>query len=114
MSTPAQREAVARVLCRRRFPYLNASVDHLRRYGFLVEADDIIAAYEALANAPTHRHRKGGLYHFVGYAFDTEDLDREVAVYRSCETGLLWWRPRDMFDDGRFTPIETETKDHAP
>jgi hypothetical protein len=51
---------------------------------------------------PTHRHRKGGLYELLGYGRHTETGDA-LAVYRS-DDGTLWVRPREMFDDGRFTP----------
>lgn len=47
------------------------------------------------------RHRKGGLYERLGQARHSETLE-ELTVYMDAE-GALWARPREMFDDGRFT-----------
>lgn len=93
MSTDAQREAVARAL-EQIAPQAWGTDDYLKA------ADEIIAAM----NAPTHRHRKGGLYHLIGYGPHTETGEL-FAIYRGAD-GKLWPRPAAMFDDGRFTPIE--------
>ena len=58
----------------------------------------------AAAEAPTHRHRKGGLYRLLGVAQHTE-TGEVLAVYRG-QDGRLWARPKAMFEDGRFTPLE--------
>lgn len=47
------------------------------------------------------RHRKGGLYERLGTARHSETLE-ELTVYRGTDGGL-WARPREMFEDGRFT-----------
>lgn len=52
------------------------------------------------------RHKKGGLYERVGVARHSETLE-ELTVYMDGE-GALWARPREMFEDGRFTPEEDE------
>jgi len=52
---------------------------------------------------PTHAHRKGGLYRFIGYGRNTEDGE-SVAIYEDI-LGNVWVRPRWMFDDGRFEPV---------
>lgn len=71
--------------------------------------------------APVYRHKKtGGLYKVLGvgrmqaekwYEPDgdgaaTVDM-REVVVYRSLQDGLLWVRPRQDFEDGRFEAVDT-------
>lgn len=43
-----------------------------------------------------YRHYKGGIYHYVGEAQDSETLQAMV-VYRSEATGLLWVRPHAAF-----------------
>ena len=50
------------------------------------------------------RHRKGGLYERLGVARHSETLE-ELTVYMDAE-GALWARPREMFEDGRFTAEE--------
>lgn len=103
--TDAQREAVARVLYER--GGLGGSWTRIMgrlRDLYLARADEVIAAYEAAGNTPTHRHRKGGLYQLLGYGPHTETGEL-FAIYRDAE-GKLWSRPAAMFDDGRFTPIE--------
>ena len=60
----------------------------------------------------THRHRKGGLYQLLGYGRHTE-TDEAVAIYRSAD-GPLWVRPSDMFDDGRFQPVEPDRITDGP
>lgn len=47
------------------------------------------------------RHRKGGRYELVGNGRHTETLE-ELTAYAG-EDGQLWFRPRAMFEDGRFT-----------
>ena len=57
---------------------------------------------------PTHKHKRGGLYHLVGYSTHTETGALE-AVYRD-KDGELWHRPQAMFDDGRFEPMAGDAK----
>jgi hypothetical protein len=79
---------------------------------------------------PTHRHKKrGSEYVLIGYGKmqsehwreieqfnglangttrnrQIESIDmREVAIYRSVDDGSLWVRPREEFEDGRFTAL---------
>ena len=56
---------------------------------------------------PTHRHEKtGALYHFVAHGNHSETLEKQ-AIYRG-QDGAWWVRPREMFDDGRFTDLRGE------
>lgn len=53
------------------------------------------------------RHKKGGLYQFVGTATHTERDDGFLALYKSLGPSaamneIVWARPMDMFLDGRF------------
>lgn len=52
------------------------------------------------------RHKKGGLYQYVGAATHTENGGQFLALYQSIGTsplnGVIWARPMDMFLDGRF------------
>ena len=54
--------------------------------------------------APTHRHRKGGLYRVLGQAVLEADRT-DVVVYDDAE-GTVWVRPVAEFEDGRFTPVD--------
>jgi hypothetical protein len=63
------------------------------------------------------RHRKGGSYELLGYAYlqtDTplKDYDH-VAVYRSDESGL-WVRPVSEFEDGRFELVAALSPSTSP
>lgn len=49
-----------------------------------------------------YRHRKGGLYLFIGPGRIEASLD-PVVIYRSVSDGSLWVRPESEFMDGRFT-----------
>ena len=53
--------------------------------------------------APTHRHRKGGLYRLLGHGVD-EATRGPVAIYDDAE-GTTWVRSLVEFEDGRFTPL---------
>lgn len=83
------------------------------------DGDDVAAKNRALRKAhdeikrlsefvPSHEHRKGGKYVFVGYAkvqTDTPLSDYDhVVVYRA-EDSTLWVRPTAEFHDGRFRAL---------
>lgn len=53
--------------------------------------------------APTHRHKKGGLYRLIGYGIAEADRS-PVAIYDDAE-GTIWVRAKDEFKDGRFTKL---------
>lgn len=59
---------------------------------------------------PTHRHKKGGGYRFLGYGVQEADRSR-VAIYDDAE-GTVWVRDAAEFEDGRFTPIILVDPDH--
>jgi hypothetical protein len=78
------------------------------------------APVEAEVREATHRHKKrGSEYVLIGFGkmqadnwfeklSDTNSgaIDmREVAIYRSVDDGSLWVRPREEFEDGRFTAL---------
>lgn len=85
-----------------------------------------------ISEAATHRHRKGGEYVLIGYGkmqaegwteegkwlgerigYENQSVDmREVAVYRSvADPTEMWVRPREEFEDGRFTALEAAHHD---
>jgi len=82
------------------------------------EAHDKIA--EGLREARRYRHKKRGTeYVLIGYGkmqaeqwgivgtWDDSTVDmREVAIYCSIDDGSLWVRPREEFEDGRFTAVD--------
>lgn len=54
--------------------------------------------------APTHRHKKGGLYRLLGRGIAEADRS-PVAIYDDAE-GTVWVRVSAEFDDtARFTPL---------
>lgn len=53
--------------------------------------------------APTHQHRKGGLYRVL--AEGTLETDRSPVVIYDDAEGTIWVRPTAEFDDGRFTAL---------
>lgn len=53
--------------------------------------------------APTHQHKKGGLYRVLGDAI-WEPERTPVVIYDDAD-GTVWVRPAAEFDDGRFTPL---------
>jgi hypothetical protein len=69
----------------------------------------------------THRHNKrGSEYVLLGIgrmqsAYWLDGLDeegrlvdmREVVIYRSLDGGSFWVRPREEFEDGRFSALRT-------
>lgn len=61
------------------------------------------------------RHKKGGLYEMVGEGRHSETQERLTAYLG--EDGELWFRPVEMFHDGRFTqeaePGEAAERDDA-
>ena len=58
--------------------------------------------------APTHRHRKGGLYRRLGEAVLEADHS-PVVIYDDIE-GQVWVRDKAGFEDGRFTPVTAPRK----
>lgn len=52
--------------------------------------------------APTHRHRKGGLYRVLGNGI-LEANGSLMIIYDDAE-GTTWIRSATEFDDGRFKP----------
>lgn len=52
---------------------------------------------------PTHRHRKGGLYRKLGEAI--WEPERSLVVIYDDAAGQVWVRPKQEFEDGRFTPV---------
>ena len=52
---------------------------------------------------PTHRHRKGGLYRLLSDG--VWEPDRSLVAIYDDEAGQVWVRPKDEFEDGRFTPL---------
>lgn len=53
--------------------------------------------------APTHRHRKGGLYRVLCRGILEADRS-DVVIYDDAD-GQVWVRPVDEFEDGRFVKI---------
>lgn len=66
----------------------------LNRFGVSVNSDW----------APTHRHRKGGLYRVLGQG--VLEADRSAVVLYDDLEGTIWVRPLAEFEDGRFEPLE--------
>lgn len=63
----------------------------------------------------TYRHFKGGIYEALFVARNSENRDEECVVYRSLDTGDIWFRPlamflenveRDGYKGPRFTKID--------
>lgn len=52
-----------------------------------------------------YRHYKGGIYQILCVATHTESGDEQV-IYKGKTKGRIWARPKSMFMDGRFQPIE--------
>lgn len=50
------------------------------------------------------KHKKGGTYELVGHGIHSETLE-ELTAYVG-EDGQMWFRPRAMFEDGRFVREE--------
>jgi len=55
--------------------------------------------------APTHRHRKGGLYRVLSDGI--YEPDRSAVVIYDDVDGSVWVRPASEFWDGRFATITT-------
>ncbi len=51
----------------------------------------------------THRHRKGGLYRVI--AEGVWEPDRSPVVIYDDESGQVWVRPKEEFEDGRFSVV---------
>lgn len=60
---------------------------------------------------PTHRHRNGGLYRVLGKAIWEPDRTA-VVIYDDAE-GQVWVRPKQAFDDGRFTLLRPSASTSA-
>lgn len=52
-----------------------------------------------------YRHYKGGIYQILCVATHTESGEEQV-IYKGKTKGRIWARPKSMFMDGRFQPIE--------
>lgn len=52
-----------------------------------------------------YRHYKGGIYKVICIATHTENND-ELVIYKGKTKGRIWARPKPMFMDGRFQPLE--------
>lgn len=52
-----------------------------------------------------YRHYKGGIYQILCVATHTESGEEQV-IYKGKTKGRIWARPKTMFMDGRFQPIE--------
>lgn len=58
-----------------------------------------------------YRHKKTGkVYNFVGVAKHSETLEEGTVYYGTGEGGStgLWFRPKHMFNDGRFEKIKDD------
>jgi len=55
---------------------------------------------------PTHRHRKGGFYRVINAGL--WEPDRSPVVIYDDAAGQVWVRPKEEFEDGRFTPIASQ------
>lgn len=53
--------------------------------------------------APTHRHKKGGLYRVLAHG--TWEPDRSPVVIYDDAEGTIWVRPNSEFEDGRFATV---------
>ena len=52
-----------------------------------------------------YRHYKGGIYEVLCIATHTESSEEQV-IYKGKTRGRIWARPKAMFMDGRFQPLE--------
>lgn len=53
----------------------------------------------------TYKHFKGGMYTLISVAKNSETLE-DMIIYQSNETGILWCRPAEMWDE----EVEFENK----
>ena len=53
----------------------------------------------------TYKHFKGGMYTLISVAKNSETLE-DMIIYQSNETGILWRRPAEMWDE----EVEFENK----
>ena len=53
--------------------------------------------------APTHQHRKGGMYRVICHGFLESDRS-DVVIYDDAD-GTTWVRAVAEFEDGRFTRL---------
>lgn len=104
--------------------------DHLFHHFKVADFRDARAALSGSGSVATHRHKKrGNEYVLLGYgrmqsewwkeeepyppgSMSSVDM-REVAIYRSIDDGLLWARPREEFNDGRFEPLPSVLSDEV-
>lgn len=56
---------------------------------------------EELVVGGLYKHQKGGVYRLIGIGCHTETEEKLVA-YKNELDGQLWFRPKEMFCDGRF------------
>lgn len=62
--------------------------------------------------APTHQHKKGGLYRVLTHG--VLEADHTPVVIYDDVAGQVWVRPVSEFDDGRFRPLVPATDPPAP
>jgi hypothetical protein len=82
---------------------------HLRAYPAtdIVCADDRrVASVNYYSNLASYmyQHRKGGIYTHAGFFKRQEEV---LVLYISHKDGIAWLRPRAMFEDGRFTLLNS-------
>lgn len=64
---------------------------------------------------PTHHHFKGGEYTLLGYG-TLEKTQEQYAIYRSCDSGIIWLRPVKEFRElvPRFAELQELVPRFAP
>lgn len=81
-----------------RTKFLASPADNLEAVGSCSKVD-------IMDNAPdlqSVQHRKGGFYTQVR---DVHRGDEVLVLYISDKDRIWWIRPKDMFEDGRFSPV---------
>ncbi|MFT4103213.1 MAG: DUF1653 domain-containing protein [Burkholderiaceae bacterium] len=69
----------------------------------------LATARAPLAGGARYRHLKtGGVYEVLTRGLNEADRT-PVVVYRSVDSGQVWVRSAEQFDDGRFAPLDAAT-----